>query len=42
MSGMSRRILEKFHDLLNPSGYLAIADLYPEDGSFHGLSFDRP
>ncbi len=21
--------------MLNPGGYLAIADLYPEDGSFH-------
>ncbi|MBI5008467.1 MAG: class I SAM-dependent methyltransferase [Bacteroidia bacterium] len=29
-------ILAKFHALLNPGGYLAIADLYPEDGSFHG------
>lgn len=28
-------ILKKFHSLLNPGGYLAIADLYPEDGSFH-------
>ncbi len=30
-------IFNKFHSLLNPGGYLAIADLYPEDGSFHGL-----
>jgi tRNA (cmo5U34)-methyltransferase len=29
-------ILENFHSHLNPDGYLAIADLYPEDGSFHG------
>jgi len=29
-------IFNKFHSLLNPGGYLAIADLYPEDGSFHG------
>jgi len=29
-------MLAKFHGLLNPNGYLAIADLYPEDGSFHG------
>ena len=29
-------ILEKFYSLLNPGGYLAIADLYAEDGSFHG------
>ena len=26
----------KFYTLLNPGGYLAIADLFPEDGSFHG------
>lgn len=30
-------MFHKFHDLLNPGGYLAIADLYPEDGSFHGV-----
>lgn len=30
-------MLHKFYDLLNPGGYLAIADLYPEDGSFHGF-----
>lgn len=29
-------ILNKFYSLLNPGGYLAIADLYTEDGSFHG------
>jgi tRNA (cmo5U34)-methyltransferase len=29
-------ILGKFHTMLNSGGYLAIADLYPEDGSFHG------
>jgi 2-polyprenyl-3-methyl-5-hydroxy-6-metoxy-1,4-benzoquinol methylase len=32
-------IIRKFHNLLNPDGYLAIADLYPEDGSFHGEEF---
>jgi len=32
-------IIKKFFDLLNPGGYLAIADLYPEDGSFHGRGF---
>jgi tRNA (cmo5U34)-methyltransferase len=32
-------IIRKFHDLLKPGGYLAIADLYPEDGSFHGEGF---
>jgi ubiquinone/menaquinone biosynthesis C-methylase UbiE len=30
------KILEKFYSLLNPGGLLAIADLYTEDGSFHG------
>ena len=29
-------IFNRFFALLNPGGYLAIADLYPEDGSFHG------
>ena len=29
-------IFNKFYELLSPEGYLAIADLYPEDGSFHG------
>lgn len=33
-------IITKFHDLLNPGGYLAIADLYSEDGSFHGDGFN--
>ncbi len=28
-------ILEEFHQLLKPEGYLCIADLEPEDGSFH-------
>lgn len=32
-------IIKKFYDLLNPGGYLALADLYPEDGSFHGEGF---
>jgi ubiquinone/menaquinone biosynthesis C-methylase UbiE len=30
-------MLHKFYELLNPGGYLAIADLYSEDGSFHGI-----
>lgn len=30
------QILNTFSQLLNPKGYLAIADLYTEDGSFHG------
>jgi tRNA (cmo5U34)-methyltransferase len=33
-------VLLKFYNLLNPGGYLAIADLYQEDGSFHGESFN--
>jgi 2-polyprenyl-3-methyl-5-hydroxy-6-metoxy-1,4-benzoquinol methylase len=41
-------ILLKFHTLLEPGGYIAIADLEKEDGSFHGtemtdvhLGFER-
>ena len=32
-------IITKFYNLLNPGGFLAIADLYSEDGSFHGEGF---
>jgi tRNA (cmo5U34)-methyltransferase len=32
-------IITKFYNLLNPGGFLAIADLYTEDGSFHGDGF---
>lgn len=32
-------VVRKFNDMLNPGGYLAIADLYMEDGSFHGDGF---
>jgi tRNA (cmo5U34)-methyltransferase len=32
-------VLKKFYSFLNPDGFLAIADLYPEDGSFHGVGF---
>ncbi len=32
-------LLKKFCDMLNPGGWLAIADLYAEDGSFHGEGF---
>lgn len=32
-------ILQKFSNLLNPGGFLAIADLYEEDGTFHGEGF---
>ncbi|WP_324778576.1 class I SAM-dependent methyltransferase [Thiobacillus sedimenti] len=34
------RILRVFHDLLQPGGYLCIADLDREDGSFHGIEVD--
>lgn len=33
-------IIGKFSKLINPGGYLAIADLYEEDGSFHGEGFN--
>ncbi len=33
-------ILHIFHDLLQPGGYLCIADLDQEDGSFHGPEVD--
>jgi len=33
------KIVHKLHHLLNDGGMLAIADLYPEDGSFHGEGF---
>jgi len=32
-------VIEKFFRLLKPGGYVGIADLYPEDGSFHGEGF---
>lgn len=32
-------IIKKFYGILNPGGHLAIADLYPEDGTFHGKGF---
>jgi ubiquinone/menaquinone biosynthesis C-methylase UbiE len=32
-------IFGKFYSLLKKDGYLAIADLYSEDGSFHGADF---
>lgn len=34
------RILRIFHDLLKPGGYLCVADLDREDGSFHGHEID--
>lgn len=33
------RLLRAFHDLLRPGGWLGIADLDQEDGSFHGPGF---
>lgn len=33
-------ILTTFHTLLNPGGWLAVADLDQEDGSFHGPEID--
>jgi len=33
-------IIQKFYEIILPGGYLAIADLYPEDGSFHGEGFE--
>ncbi|MCU0808275.1 MAG: class I SAM-dependent methyltransferase [Candidatus Contendobacter sp.] len=33
------RLLRIFHDLLRPGGWLAVADLDQEDGSFHGTGF---
>jgi tRNA (cmo5U34)-methyltransferase len=32
-------IFRKFFNIIKPGGYLAIADLYAEDGSFHGDGF---
>ncbi len=33
-------MLAKFYSLLNPGGFIAVADLYAEDGSFHGEGFN--
>jgi len=35
----TENIIYKFYNMLNPGGFLAIADLFPEDGSFHGKDF---
>ncbi len=35
-----RGLLEKFHQLLNSGGYLCVADLDAEDGSFHSSDFN--
>ena len=36
----TRDILKRFFELLRKGGYLAVADLFSEDGSFHGDGFD--
>lgn len=36
----TRAILQAFHALLSPGGWLCIADLDQEDGSFHGIQVD--
>ena len=36
----TRHILSQFHSLLNSGGYLCVADLDKEDGSFHGHDVD--
>ena len=36
----TEQVLQQLHDLLSPQGYLCIADLDAEDGSFHGLDVD--
>ena len=33
-------IFVTFYHMILPGGFLVIADLYPEDGSFHGAGFD--
>jgi tRNA (cmo5U34)-methyltransferase len=33
------KIIDRFYAILNDKGYIAIADLYSEDGSFHGKGF---
>jgi ubiquinone/menaquinone biosynthesis C-methylase UbiE len=33
------KMISKFHQLLQPGGWLAIADLYTEDGTFHSPGF---
>ena len=35
-----KSIFEMFFKMIFPGGFLAIADLYSEDGSFHGDGFD--
>jgi ubiquinone/menaquinone biosynthesis C-methylase UbiE len=33
------KLFDKFNKMMNPDGFIAIADLYTEDGSFHGEGF---
>lgn len=33
------KLFDDFYKMLNPNGFLAIADLYSEDGSFHDKGF---
>ena len=37
--GDINKMVAKFFNLLNENGILAVADLFPEDGSFHGEGF---
>ncbi len=34
------RVLRKFHEMLEPGGFLFVSDLDREDGSFHGPGFE--
>ena len=36
----AKGILSKFHDVLEPNGYLIVADLDKEDGSFHSAGIN--
>ena len=36
----TQAIFQRFYELMNPDGFLVVADLYTEDGSFHGAGFD--
>jgi hypothetical protein len=35
----TEKTVNRFYNMLLPGGWLAIADLYSEDGSFHGEGF---
>jgi tRNA (cmo5U34)-methyltransferase len=34
-----KKMVKKFYNLINKEGVLAVADLFPEEGSFHGEGF---